>query len=96
MYISAKNSRPRAHVPETSFNNYEPLDNHKKPPPPPEEHLPPSQGDATEETTVKEEPVMEEEEEIGQWHSLYLTSGCWDKLWNHHCLLGTNVPCFRG
>lgn len=61
---SAKNSRPRAHVPETSFNNYEPLDNHKKPPPPPEEHLPPSQGDATEETTAKEEPVMEEEEEI--------------------------------
>uniref|UniRef100_A0A8W8N829 Uncharacterized protein n=1 Tax=Magallana gigas TaxID=29159 RepID=A0A8W8N829_MAGGI len=63
-YTHAKNSRPRAHVPETSFNNYEPLDNHKKPPPPPEEHLPPSQGDATEETTAKEEPVMEEEEEI--------------------------------
>eukprot|EP00105_Crassostrea_gigas_P021414 XP_011440536.1 PREDICTED: uncharacterized protein LOC105337506 isoform X3 [Crassostrea gigas] len=63
-YTHAKNSRPRAHVPETSFNNYEPLDNHKKPPPPPEEHLAPSQGDATEETTAKEEPVMEEEEEI--------------------------------
>ncbi|XP_052705976.1 uncharacterized protein LOC128181564 isoform X1 [Crassostrea angulata] len=63
-YTHAKNSRPRAHVPETSFNNYEPLDNHKKPPHPPEEHLPPSQGDATEETTAKEEPVMEEEEEI--------------------------------
>eukprot|EP00105_Crassostrea_gigas_P042541 XP_019926689.1 PREDICTED: uncharacterized protein LOC105337506 isoform X4 [Crassostrea gigas] len=68
-YTHAKNSRPRAHVPETSFNNYEPLDNHKKPPPPPEEHLAPSQGDATEETTAKEEPVMEEEEEIGMRES---------------------------
>lgn len=67
-------------MPETSFNNYEPLDNHKKQPPPPEEHLPPSQGDATEDTTAKEEPVMEEEEENGQWYSLYLTSGCGDIL----------------
>lgn len=77
MYISAKNSRPRAHVPETSFNNYEPPDNHKKPPPPPEEHVPPSQGDATEDTTAREEPVMEEEEENGQCYSMSTwTSNC--------------------
>ncbi|XP_062596008.1 uncharacterized protein LOC134257410 [Saccostrea cucullata] len=59
-YSHAKNNRPRAHVPETSFNHYE-LQDDAKSRPPPEEPPPPPDMDTASEITAREEPEEEEE-----------------------------------
>ncbi|XP_061174704.1 uncharacterized protein LOC133183807 isoform X2 [Saccostrea echinata] len=67
-YSHAKNNRPRAHVPETSFNHYE-LQDDTKSHPPPEEHVPPPPDmDTTSETTAREEPEDEEGEHRKHGH----------------------------
>ncbi|XP_055996459.1 cytosolic carboxypeptidase 2-like isoform X25 [Ostrea edulis] len=57
-YTHAKNSRPRAHVPETSFSSYEPSGTKNQQVP--EEELP--EGEAITDTTAREDTGVEEEE----------------------------------
>ena len=62
MYFPAKNGRPRAHVPETSFSHYDPPGNPKNQPPMEEEPVPPAAGDALGENIAKEDTAIEEED----------------------------------